>query len=130
MLKCKFHLLLLSCLLIILFLVLFNLQLPGIINQAITGKVLTSSSSNASDSGYFAAKTGSSTQIMTDKESDQESIEEYIVDSGDTLWEIARQWGCNSRDTRELVYKIMEYNEMARADLTPGDKLLIPPNFN
>ena len=123
MLKSKNHFLLLSCLLIILFLVLFNLQLPGINKPALTSSGFTR------ESGCLTAESGSSAPILPEQDI-PEKHEEYIVDSGDTLWRIARQRGCNSRDTRELVYKIMEYNEMTRADLTPGDKLLIPSDLN
>ena len=126
MLKSKNHFLLFFCLLLILFLILFSLQLPGINNPALT------SSSFSGDFGYFSSKLSGSVPekaAYIGADDYAEDHEEYIVVSGDTLWAIARQRGCNSSDTRELVYRIMEYNEMSRADLTPGDRLLLPADL-
>ena len=122
MLKSKNPFLLFSCLLMILFLILFNLQLPGINNPALT------SSSFSSDFGYFSSKLSVPVPETAEKIG-AEDYEEYIVVPGDALWTIARQRGSNSRDTRKLVYRIMEYNEMTRADLTPGDRLLLPADL-
>ncbi|MBM3691435.1 MAG: LysM peptidoglycan-binding domain-containing protein [Actinobacteria bacterium] len=48
------------------------------------------------------------------------------VQSGDTLWEIARSIAPN-RDPREVVWEIKQMNNLG-VGLVPGDKLLVPLN--
>jgi len=45
---------------------------------------------------------------------------------GDTLWEIAREYGPQNADTRETVYKICELNEVSADSLIPSQRLIVP----
>lgn len=48
------------------------------------------------------------------------------VSSGDTLWEIARQYNHEDKDIREFIYEIMAENNMKTAMLNPGQEIKIP----
>lgn len=66
-------------------------------------------------SGYTATK------VVTYKQ--------YTVTAGQTIWQIAdehmRQQD-KTRDIRELVYDITEYNGLRNKHLQPGDVIIIP----
>ncbi len=57
------------------------------------------------------------------------SMNEYYVikiSDGDTLWNIATEYGPDNQDIRDTVYEICELNEMQASDLEAGQKILIP----
>ena len=49
----------------------------------------------------------------------------YVVRSGDTLWDIAEATA-PAEDPRAVVARIALANDLAGADLTPGQAILIP----
>lgn len=49
-----------------------------------------------------------------------------IVHSGDTLWEIAKQYTDGSNDIRYIVYMIKDRNDLQSAEIKPGQRLIIP----
>ena len=51
------------------------------------------------------------------------------VDSGDTLWEIAKRHMNPSLDTRAAVQSIMERNGLDSSSLRSGQQLIIPLNI-
>jgi LysM repeat protein len=51
------------------------------------------------------------------------SYELYTVNSGDTLWSVAKQY--YNGDPRKLIYEIEKANDIS-ALITPGQELLIP----
>jgi len=51
---------------------------------------------------------------------------EITVDSGDTLWSIARSYSDNRTDVRYSVFLIQERNGLKNATIKPGQKLIIP----
>ena len=51
---------------------------------------------------------------------------QYVVRSGDTLWEIAaRQYGSGA-DLRRAVFEIGEANHLDRSGVQPGEHLTLP----
>lgn len=53
----------------------------------------------------------------------------YTVAAGETLWEIASthmKQQDKTRDVRELVFDIAEYNNLRNRQLQPGDVIVIP----
>lgn len=42
------------------------------------------------------------------------------IDSGDTVWDIAREYKSSNTDMREAVYAILNVNDIEASDLAPG----------
>ncbi|UMZ73539.1 LysM peptidoglycan-binding domain-containing protein [Natranaerofaba carboxydovora] len=57
---------------------------------------------------------------------ESEANETTIVQDGDTLWNIAKEYNENDTDLRKFVYKIRELNNLDDAMLYPGKELKIP----
>lgn len=53
----------------------------------------------------------------------------YIVQAGDTLWDIAEAHSDNNVDLRKLVYEIRKASGLSDADINIGDKLHIPTKY-
>lgn len=51
----------------------------------------------------------------------------YVVDRGDTLWDIATEYG-NGIRTDKLVYKIRKFNGIDDCVIYPGEVIYIPYN--
>ncbi len=51
---------------------------------------------------------------------------EYVVDAGDTVWDIARASAPQGTDPREAVVVIQELNGLDGGIIHPGQVLLIP----
>lgn len=51
---------------------------------------------------------------------------EITVQSGDTLWNLAEEFGPDNRDIREIVYAICELNDISADSVVPGQTILIP----
>ena len=51
---------------------------------------------------------------------------EITVVEGDTLWALAKEYGCGEKDIREVIYDICSVNKIKASDLRPGQTLLIP----
>lgn len=51
---------------------------------------------------------------------------EILVQSGDTLWNLAQEFGPDNLDTRAVVYEICKINEITADSIFPGQKILIP----
>ncbi len=57
------------------------------------------------------------------------SMNEYHaikISAGDTLWNIAAEYGPNDQDIRNTVHEICELNEMQASDLEAGQRILVP----
>lgn len=48
------------------------------------------------------------------------------IESGDTLWSIAKEYKPDNKDVRQVVYDICEANDMSAEDLNVGQKIIIP----
>lgn len=51
---------------------------------------------------------------------------EVKVRSGDTLWELAKDYSQPQQDVRKLIYEIREVNNLTCVDLKPGQTIKIP----
>lgn len=54
---------------------------------------------------------------------------EIQVQYGDTLWDLALEFGSKNIDPRNMVSKICQINHITAQSLQPGQKLLIPTDF-
>ncbi len=48
------------------------------------------------------------------------------IQSGDSLWNIACEYGPNYTDVRKIVYDICSLNDITADSIYPGQKILIP----
>lgn len=64
-------------------------------------------------SGNHPAEATSKEQIIT-------------VNTGDTLWGIAKQFTDSSQDIRYIIYIIKDRNGLQSVDIKPGQKIIIP----
>lgn len=56
------------------------------------------------------------------------SLNEHVVTvhTGDTLWDIAKNYADGKDDIRYIIYSIKDRNGLKSADIKPGQKLIIP----
>ncbi|MGI6727787.1 MAG: cell division suppressor protein YneA [Anaerovoracaceae bacterium] len=60
---------------------------------------------------------------------DSLSNQEYtsvLIKNGDTLWGLAKIYGPNNLDTREVIYTICDINNISPNEIQPGQSILIP----
>lgn len=57
------------------------------------------------------------------------NYEEVIISSGDTLWNIAKEYASKDSDIREVVFKMQELNSITSSDIVPGTTIKIPTNI-
>ena len=55
-----------------------------------------------------------------------ENYKEIHILEGDTLWSIALENMSKEYDTRYLVYKLREFNDLESANIYPGDTIRVP----
>lgn len=70
-----------------------------------------------------------SSMILNIQNVQGESLIKYdvvIVDSGDTIWEIAKKYNNQHEDLRKFVYQIKKANDIYGDILKPNQKLRIP----
>ena len=48
------------------------------------------------------------------------------VESGDTLWNIACEYGPDDMDVRQVVHDICDVNEISADELVAGSKIIVP----
>ena len=53
-------------------------------------------------------------------------VARVVVQGGDTLWEIAKQHGPRNEDTRSVIFRMRQLNQLQSAMIRPGDILLVP----
>ena len=58
----------------------------------------------------------------------EQEYTEVTVCAGDTLWDLALEYGSGDVDVRELIYNICQINNIKAADLRAGQIILIPVN--
>lgn len=57
---------------------------------------------------------------------DYETTQSVIVQTNDTLWNIAEKVNSNDTDIRNIVQKIKELNGLSDSTIYPGQELLVP----
>lgn len=69
------------------------------------------------------------TTIFTGESANSNDLEKYYqitVQSGDTLWEIAKKYVSPEEDVRNLILQIRRINDLKSAEILPGLMILIP----
>jgi nucleoid-associated protein YgaU len=51
---------------------------------------------------------------------------EIIIQSGDTLWNLAQEFGPDGKDIRKVVHEICRINNISADSIYPGQAILIP----
>jgi nucleoid-associated protein YgaU len=51
---------------------------------------------------------------------------EIVIQSGDTLWNLAEEFGPDNQDTRKVVHAICNLNHISADSIFPGQTILIP----
>ena len=51
------------------------------------------------------------------------------VQNGDTLWDLAKQYGPQDEDCRQVIYQICKLNDLTPETLWPGQEILIPESI-
>jgi len=51
---------------------------------------------------------------------------EVLIESGDTLWSLAKTYGPMNTDPRKIIYKVCLINNITADGIQPGDMILIP----
>jgi cell division protein YceG involved in septum cleavage len=74
-------------------------------------------------SGFTLLHTSASTGVVTPAASNEIVI---TVDSGDTLWQLAKSYKKESMDTREAVHLLTKRNGLTSSELHSGQALIIP----
>ena len=62
----------------------------------------------------------------TASSSSRDLYNQVQIESGDTLWDIAAQYGPDDADIRNTVYEICALNDISADQLQPGQKIIIP----
>lgn len=73
--------------------------------------------------GFSFMHTSASTEQVQPNASEELVIS---VDSGDTLWELAKTYKKSSMDTRDAVHYILKHNNLSSSELRSGQVLIIP----
>jgi nucleoid-associated protein YgaU len=63
-----------------------------------------------------------------DSENKLTAGQQIVVQTGDTLWNIAKAYGPANQDVRKTISDICELNETSADKLRPGQTLWIPEN--
>ena len=57
---------------------------------------------------------------------DEQSYIVVKVQHGDTLWDLAKQYGPQNEDCRQVIYEICKLNDLTPETLWVGQEILIP----
>lgn len=58
------------------------------------------------------------------------NIEKVYVESGDSLWKIAKKYGPQDQDIRKTIYEIKKYNNLQDSYIYQGQVLKVPTENN
>lgn len=51
---------------------------------------------------------------------------QVIIQAGDSLWDLAEEFGPDGKDIRQVVYEICKINDISADSIYPGQTILIP----
>lgn len=51
---------------------------------------------------------------------------EIVIQYGDTLWDLAQEFGPDDKDVREIIHEICRINNISAETIYPGQTILIP----
>ncbi|MDD2216134.1 MAG: LysM peptidoglycan-binding domain-containing protein [Eubacteriales bacterium] len=54
------------------------------------------------------------------------TYETILIQTGDTLWDLAKTYGPDNQDIRKTVHSICVINNIAPQDIQPGQSIRIP----
>ncbi len=57
---------------------------------------------------------------------DERTYAIVTVQHGDTLWDLAKQYGPKDEDCRQIVYRICKLNDLTPETLWVGEEIIIP----
>ncbi|NCB41715.1 MAG: LysM peptidoglycan-binding domain-containing protein [Clostridia bacterium] len=57
---------------------------------------------------------------------DERTYKLITIQSGDTLWDLAKEFGPDDTDCRQVIYEICKLNNLTPETLWPGQEILIP----
>ena len=69
---------------------------------------------------------GSLTERNTASSCSMDQYSQIVIESGDTLWDIALEYGSDDMDIRQVVYEICNLNKISADQLEAGQKIIIP----
>lgn len=69
---------------------------------------------------------GSLTGMNTVSSSSMNQYNPVKIESGDTLWNIASEYGPDDMDIRQVVREICDLNEISADRLEAGDTIIVP----
>ena len=69
---------------------------------------------------------GTLTGINTVSSSSMNQYNQVKVELGDTLWEIASEYGPADMDVRKVVHEICQLNDITAGQLEAGQKIIVP----
>lgn len=69
---------------------------------------------------------GTLSGINTVSSSSMNQYNQVKVELGDTLWDIASEYGPADMDVRQVVHEICELNEITAGQLEAGQKIIVP----
>jgi len=70
--------------------------------------------------------TGSAMGCFTASSKDAIKYTTIQVQAGDTLWNLAREYGSTKKDVREVIYEICKLNDVTAETLQAGQYITIP----
>lgn len=69
---------------------------------------------------------GTAIGINTAQSAQITEYHQVYVQSGDTLWSLANQYGAKNVDKRKIIYEISSLNNLDNNYIYPGQKLKVP----
>lgn len=60
------------------------------------------------------------------EEYEEQKYKEVVIKNGDTIWELAREYGPKNVDVRKTVHEIGRINDLHNYDVFPGQMVKIP----
>jgi len=66
--------------------------------------------------------------VVNAKSTSNEILVPVYVNQGDSLWQLSSQYSDDKSDIRSYIDRVMELNNLADANIQPGDLIMFPHN--